>query len=292
MRCADFTIVVVDNRPSDPQTKALVASFAARTTKPVRYVAEPRVGASAARNAGIAAVPEAMFLAFTDDDVEVDPEWLSRLLGPFIEPQVRAVTGLVLPMTLDSAVQKRFERYAGFGKGVHGETYDMGAHRARDRFLFPYWGGVFGSGNSMAFRRNALLAVGGFDCALGPGTPTGGAEDIAALSDVILGGGTIVYEPRSVCWHAHRDDEDGLREQVHRYGIGLTAVLWRYFRRDWRFTVAVVRSLPLVLKLMRSRSADRQADRLPTDLLRLESRGRLLGPWRYEISRRHQTDHP
>ena len=51
----------------------------------------------------------------------------------------------------------------------------------------------------MAFRRDVLLAVGGFDPALGAGTPTGGGEDIAAFTDVMLGGGRLVYEPRSVC---------------------------------------------------------------------------------------------
>jgi GT2 family glycosyltransferase len=286
MTCEDFEIVVVDNRPSDPRIKSQIEDIASNTTTPVRYVAESRVGSSAARNSGVATVPDAAYVAFTDDDVEVDPEWLGWLLSPFTGQNVQAVTGLVLPLTLASAVQKRFERYAGFGKGVRREVYDMGEHRARDRFLFPYWGGMFGSGNSMAFRRDALLAVGGFDPALGPGTPTHGGEDIAAFSDVVLGGGAIVYEPRSLCWHEHRGDEQALRDQVRNYGIGLTAVLWRYLCRDWRFTASAVRSLPLVLRLARSRSADRQDDRLPADLAKLEARGRLRGPWRYIVSRR------
>ncbi len=276
------------NRPSDPLTKSEIADIAANSTKPIRYVAEPRIGSSAARNRGVAAAADAAYVAFTDDDVEVDPEWLGWLLAPFTEANVKAVTGLVLPLTLASAVEKRFERYAGFGKGLRSETYDMGEHRDRDRFLFPYWGGMFGSGNSMAFRREALLAVGGFDLALGPGTPTEGGEDLAAFSDVILRGGAIVYQPRSLCWHEHRGDEEGLRNQVRNYGIGLTAVLWRYFRRDWRFTAAAVRSLPLILRLVRSRSTDRQEERQPADLGKLESRGRLLGPWRYTVSR-HQA---
>ncbi len=285
MRCEDAEIVVVDNRPSSSGTRDLVESF--RSPIPIRYVAESRPGLSNARNAGVAAAAGAAYVAFTDDDVVVDPEWLGWLLAPFAYPDVMAVTGLVMPLSLESAVQKRFEQYAGFGKGVRGESYDMVANRAEDRFLFPYWGGMFGSGNSMAFRHDALGAVGGFDPALGAGTPTGGGEDLAAFTDVILRGGRLAYEPRSVCWHEHRVDEDGLSNQVRNYGIGLTAVFWRYLWRDWRFTATVVRSVPMVMRLLKSRSDDRQVDRLPGDLAKLESRGRLVGPWRYAISRRN-----
>lgn len=284
MSCEDHEIVVVDNRPSRPGTRALVESFSDRAR--ISYVAEPRPGLAVARNTGVAAAAGAEFVAFTDDDVVVDGEWLSRLLAPFADARVQATTGLVLPLTLNSAAEKRFEQYAGFGKGVRSETYDMGAHKARERFLYPYWGGMFGSGNSMAFRRESLLAVGGFDPALGAGTPAAGGEDLAAFTDVILAGGRLVYEPRSLCWHEHRGDEASLRTQVRNYGIGLTAVLWRYFRHDPRFSATLLRSLPSIIRLARSRSGDRQDDRLPADLARLELRGRLLGPWLYMISSR------
>jgi GT2 family glycosyltransferase len=284
MACRDFEVIVVDNRPSLPGTQELVGRFAA--TAPIRYVAEPRRGLAVARNTGVSAATGAEYVAFTDDDVVADARWLSWLLAPFADRKVEAVTGLVLPLSLGSAAEKRFELYAGFGKGLVREVYDMAEHRADDRFLFPYWGGMFGSGNSMAFRREALLGVGGFDPALGAGTRTAGGEDIAAFSDVILAGGQIVYEPRSLCWHEHRNDETALRTQIHSYGIGLTAVLWRYMTRDWRFTGTLARSLPAITRLARRRTADREVERLPADLAQLEQRGRLLGPWRYVVSRR------
>lgn len=284
LQCEDHEVIVVDNRPSQPQTRATVERLA--STMSVRYVSEPRAGLAIARNAGLAAATDAAYVAFTDDDVVVDPHWLSWLLAPFAQTEVSAVTGLVMPLSLNSRVEKRFEQYAGFGKGLQGAVYDMREHRARDRFLYPYWGGMFGSGNSMAFRRDALLNVGGFDPALGAGTPTAGGEDLAAFTDVILAGGQIAYEPRSLCWHEHRADEQALRTQVRNYGIGLTAVLWRYFRSDRRFSIALLRSLPLIARLARDRAGDREVERLPADLARLELRGRLLGPWRYVQSSR------
>ena len=47
----------------------------------------------------------------------------------------------------------QYAGYAGFSKGVTGHCYNLGAHRANDRVLYPYWGGMFGSGASMAFSR-------------------------------------------------------------------------------------------------------------------------------------------
>lgn len=285
-RCQDFEVVVVDNRPSRPETRALVLEHARSGRMRVRYVSEPRPGLSFARNAGVAASPHAAYVAFVDDDVVVDEGWLSWLLEPFCERRVHAVTGLVLPLSLQSPVQKRFEAYAGFGKGIRRLTYELDDPHLRSRFLYPYFGGMFGSGNSMAFRRNALLAVGGFDLALGAGTPTGGGEDLAALTDIVLAAGAVVYQPRSICWHEHRLEQAELEAQVRGYGIGLTALFWRYLWRDRRFLIAVARCLPLTLRLALRRRHQRGEASVPSDLIRLEARARWLGPWRYVASRR------
>jgi glycosyltransferase involved in cell wall biosynthesis len=286
LRCDDCEVIVVDNRPSESQTRELVDGIDSQI--PIRYVAEPRPGLSIARNTGVAAAANATYVAFTDDDVVVDESWLAWLLAPFERPDVEVVTGLVMPLRLDTAAQKRFELYSGFGKGVDGDSYGLHDRRNenRFRFLYPYWGGGFGSGNSMAFRRDALLAIGSFDPALGAGTVTGGGEDIAAFSDIIVGGGRLVYEPRSICWHEHRADEAGLQAQVRNYGVGLTAVFWRHLWRDWRFSVTVLRSLPVMARLVRSRKQDREVGRTAADLARIELPYRLLGPWRYMVSRR------
>ena len=284
LRCDDFEVVVVDNRPWVGGTRELVERYSSRA--PIRYVAESRPGLSAARNAGLVATAGATYVAFTDDDVVMDERWLSWLLAPFTEPAIQGVTGLVMPLALRSEVEKRFEQYAGFGKGVVPELYDLDENRSDDRLLYPYWGGMFGSGNSMAFRRDALIRIGMFDLALGAGTRTGGGEDIAAFTEILLAGGRLAYEPRSVCWHEHRGDEAALRAQVRNYGIGLTAVFWRFLWRDWGFLLAAVRSLPPMVRLMRSRRSGRQDGRLLTDLSQIEMRGRLLGPWAYFRSKR------
>jgi GT2 family glycosyltransferase len=277
-------IVVVDNRPA-ARTRELVASWRARDRR-LRYIAEARPGLSVARNRGISQT-QAEFVAFTDDDVVVEPTWLAWLLAPFVDANVTAVTGLVLPLELETSAQKQFEQYAGFCKGFERRTYDLDANRATGRLLYPYWGGVFGSGNSMAFRRSWLVASGGFDPALGAGTIAHSGEDIDAMSRAILRGGQLVYEPRSLCWHEHRRDEEGLRAQLFGYGVGLTAMLTKALAHDPGFATAAVRSLPLAFATRRRHAErSRTAAALPMQLARIERLGMVWGPVLYARSAR------
>ena len=276
-------IIVVDNRPQE-RTRELVAGWTARDPR-IRYVSEPRPGLSVARNRGIAET-EADFVAFTDDDVIVDDGWLRWLIAPFADLEVTVATGLVLPLKLETAAQKRFEQYAGFGKGYERRSYDMRSNRAESRLLYPYWGGMFGSGNSMAFRRAELLAAGGFDPSLGAGSIAQAGEDIDAMSSAILRGGRLTYEPRSLCWHEHRGDEAALRSQLFNYGAGFTATLTKAMTHDRRFARAVVRSIPVVWRLHRGRKprAAQPAASLPAELGGIERRGMVRGPALYARS--------
>lgn len=283
LRGVEFEVVLVDNRPLLPTTRAVAERYAPQLN--LRYVAEPEMGLSAARNAGVRAT-DAELLAFVDDDVVVDEQWLARLVEPLADDAVQAATGLVLPLSLASPVQKRFEQYAGFGRGVTPALYDMGENRAGDRFMYPYFGGVLGSGNSMAFRRGPLLEVGGFERAFGAGTPTGGGEDIVALTDIVLAGGRVAYVPAAIVWHEHRDDQAALEAQVRSYGVALTATFWHYLLKDTGFLRTLVASVPVTVGILAKRRHHRGEAVVPVELLRLESRARWLGPWRYTLSRR------
>jgi hypothetical protein len=105
------------------------------------------------------------------------------------------------------------------------------------------------------------------------------------LSDVVLAGGRIAYEPKALCWHEHRSDQAALERQVHSYGIGLTAVFTRYLMTDWRFTATLLRTVPLTIGILAKRRRHRGAELVPVDLVRLEAQARRFGPWRYILSR-------
>jgi O-antigen biosynthesis protein len=102
-------VIIVDNPPRTGETLALVSTMAADDGR-FRYVAEPRQGLSVARNRGVAEALTAEYVAFTDDDAMVDADWLRWLLAPFADRSVTATTGMVLPLELETAAQKRFEQ--------------------------------------------------------------------------------------------------------------------------------------------------------------------------------------
>src|SRR5437016_5283605 len=64
-----FDALVVDNAPADSRAKEVAERWGAR------YVVEPIVGLSRARNLG-ARTCSSDIVAFTDDDAVVDPEWV------------------------------------------------------------------------------------------------------------------------------------------------------------------------------------------------------------------------
>jgi glucosyl-dolichyl phosphate glucuronosyltransferase len=71
-----WEVIVVDNNSSD-QTRQVIEDFCGWHLGRFRYVFEPKQGLSHARNAGIQEA-QGNILAFTDDDVTVQPNWLQK----------------------------------------------------------------------------------------------------------------------------------------------------------------------------------------------------------------------
>ena len=202
-------IIVVDNAPTSDATRRVVESFAG-----VRYVLEERPGLDRARNRGLAEA-HGEVVAFTDDDAVVDPSWAIALADAFgDDPGVWAVTGLVVPLELETTAQRWFETQGGFGRGTRRSWHHVDLTDPTDlggRFLGA---GRFGTGANMAFRRTRLIGIGGFDPALDVGTPTGGGGDLNAMFEVLHHGGVLVYEPRAIVHHRHRREISELYRQM------------------------------------------------------------------------------
>jgi glucosyl-dolichyl phosphate glucuronosyltransferase len=91
-----YEIVIVDNNSTD--TTAQVVKQYAEQNSIVRYVFEAKQGVSHGRNAGIAAA-RADLIAFTDDDVLVESNWVERIKAVFgAEPDHGFIGGKVLPL--------------------------------------------------------------------------------------------------------------------------------------------------------------------------------------------------
>jgi O-antigen biosynthesis protein len=214
-------VLIVDNAPTSDATERLVRDHYPQ----VRYAHEPRPGLDWARNR---AIQEARgeIIAYTDDDVVVDPSWVSALVEAFRDSHVMAVTGLTVPYELESEAQVLFERYGGFGRGYRRRYWRMPG--SETRHLLEYLGGGrYGAGANMAFRRSIFKRIGYFDPALDVGTVTNGGGDTEIFFRVLKEGHTLVYEPGALVRHRHRKEFSRLRKQMVDNSIGLYSYLVR-----------------------------------------------------------------
>ncbi|ROP60492.1 glycosyltransferase family 2 protein [Curtobacterium sp. PhB115] len=295
----DFEVFVVDNAPSTSATRDVVASFA---DDRLHYVLEARPGVSRARNAGLALASGAV-VAFVDDDVVVDRHWLAALADAYArDADVDCVTGLVPSGELRTPTQRYFDERVTWARNTERRVFRTSAPPA-DLPLFPFSVGAFGTGANMSLRRSAALALGGFDVALGPGTPARAGEDPDVFTRVLFSGGALAVEPTALVWHEHRADRAALRSQALGYGTGLGAWVAKLVLRP-RTAVAVFRRAVGALRQLGALGQGPGTDQVATPvdgvgawtadeeflaatagLKRVELTAALGGPWRYVLGR-------
>jgi GT2 family glycosyltransferase len=269
-------LLVVDNAPTSDASRRIVDGYPR-----VRYVRELRRGLNAARNR---ALREARgdIVAFTDDDAVPEAGWLDALLANFGDPRVLCVTGLTLPLELETEAQELFEQHTPFARGFRRRVFD-------DRRDNPLHAGPVGAGANMALRRSILARVGPFDERLDAGTPTRSGGDHEMFVRIMTAGYRIVYDPAAVSWHRHRRTREELLDTVYGYGVGVYAMwtgmllerrelgvlrlAWQWFRfGQW----------PLLRPAWRRDAAAREQ----AALARAEVRGCLHGPRAWFAARR------
>jgi GT2 family glycosyltransferase len=267
-------LLVIDNCPSTDATRCLVEGY-----ERVRYVCEERPGLDVARNRALREAQHEI-VAFTDDDAAPDPGWLQALLRNFDDPLVLGVTGLTMPLELETEAQEWFEHYCPFGKGFERRVFDSTRQS-------PMATGQVGAGANMAVRRSLLEQVGSFDEALDAGTPTCSGGDHEMFARILAAGYRMVYDPAALSWHRHRRTWEELRKTFYGYGVGVYAF--------WTRSLLVERELS-VLRLAVGWLGGEQIPKLvssflrrpgstPLDLIVAELQGCLRGPFAYLLSR-------
>jgi GT2 family glycosyltransferase len=216
-------IIVIDNAPSSDATQQLVAKI-----PEVKYVLEPRPGLSIARNTGIRH-STGNIIAFTDDDVIVHSDWITRIAQSFQGDRVIAMTGLILPAELENEAQLIFQKgHTGFGWGYRPTTFDTQFFEEMKPLAVPVW--RIGAGANMAFRRELFDQIGLFDERLGAGA-SGCSEDSEIWYRILAEGWFCRYEPTAVVYHYHRGDLDSLKHQMYHYMRGHITALFVQFER-------------------------------------------------------------
>jgi glycosyltransferase involved in cell wall biosynthesis len=281
--------IIVDNAPSDDSTREIVRKMASDDPR-FQYVRETFPGLSCARNRGLVHTTSEI-IAYTDDDVRVDPLWVKGLLRGFGRRlDVGCVTGMVASASLELPVEQYFDGRVGWSSSCEAGVYDARCGPA-GKALHPYAAGSFGTGANFAVRTELLREIGGFDECLGVGTPCQGGEDLDIFVRFIRAGYAIAYEPAALVWHEHRSSSDDLRHQMYGYGKSLSAYLFKYMSSR-RTALDVLRRLPQgvshlgVLGARSSRMGSQTG--LAYGPVMAEIRGLIAGPFAYARARRAQ----
>jgi glycosyltransferase involved in cell wall biosynthesis len=173
-------VLVVDNSEGNADTRKVAGDYRAD------YVIEPIAGLSRARNRGITEC-STHIVAFLDDDVVPEPDWLGLLMAPFADQQVGATTGRVItpdpmPPTPDQLIARTLSN-----EDLHW-------------FEIATFGGM-GLGANMALRKQACADRRFFDERLGRGAPFEIGEESYAFALLLSRGYRIAYIPSAVVHH-------------------------------------------------------------------------------------------
>ena len=166
----------------------------------VRLIEIPNGGLSAARNVGLAAATGEI-VAYTDADVRVDPDWLTYLVQPFLTSDVAGSGGPNVIPADDPWMAQCVARAPG------GPTQVLLDDRIAEHV----------PGCNMAFRRDALLAIGGFN----PVYLRAG-DDVDVCWRLQAKGQRIGFAPAALVWHHHRASVKAYWRQQVGYGEGET----------------------------------------------------------------------
>jgi len=214
----DVEVIIVDNGSTD-NTKETVESCAENFSYPFRYVLEPIAGLCQARNCGRAEA-KGEVLAYIDDDVRLQPEWIARVRESFLEKKSDCLTGRVdVVIEGESDFEFTDEMLGFFGKR------DMGDQMKE--MSYP----DFPIGCNMAFTTEVFDSVGGFDTNLKLyGDETDFFNRVSRKKSF-----KTLYDPKmaiSQSIPASRITREELGHKSYLWGKG-SATIWLLSARGW-----------------------------------------------------------
>ena len=189
-----YEIVVADNGSTD-DTAAAVARAAARSDgRAVRYLLISQCGKSYALNEALTQA-RGDLLAFTDDDVIPNPDWLSSLAAALADREVQFVAGRILPNWTAPPPPWLSPALHGVLAVADGGATRLPLARGLNEHVMPI-------GANMAVRASVVQRVGGFRTDLGKleGTLRTG-EDHEFYLRLVHAGHRGTYEPSAVVRH-------------------------------------------------------------------------------------------
>src|SRR5213594_3978571 len=185
----DYEVIVVNDGSTDG-TAAIARHY------DCRLIQTENRGLASARNTGLEAATGEI-VAYTDDDAYPDPHWLTYLAAMFLSTSHAAVGGPNIAPPGDGPIAECVARAPG--GPVHVLLNDREAEHI--------------PGCNMAFRKESLQAIGGFD----PQFRTAG-DDVDVCWQLQERGWTLGFHPAALVWHHRRNSVRTYWKQQIGYG--------------------------------------------------------------------------
>jgi O-antigen biosynthesis protein len=202
----DYEVIVVNDGSRD-RTREIAESYGY-----CRIINQPNKGLSAARNVGAEAATGEI-VAYTDSDCVADPDWLTYLVAKMEASNLVACGGPNFPPPEDNLVP------AAVAVAPGGPTHVLISDELAEHI----------AGCNMAFRREVLTQLGGFD----PVYRAAG-DDVDICWRLQDAGYTIGFSPAAVVWHFRRNTVAAYCAQQRGYGKAEALV---YSKHPFRFNL-------------------------------------------------------
>ncbi|HYN87715.1 MAG TPA: glycosyltransferase, partial [Ardenticatenaceae bacterium] len=185
----NYEVIVVDDGSTDG-TAAVAREYG------LRVIRTENMGLSHARNVGMQAATGEI-VAYTDDDAYPDPHWLTYLAATFMTTDYVAVGGPNIPPPGDGLIADCVANAPG------GPVHVLLSDREAEHI----------PGCNMAFRKQALQAIGGFD----PQFRVAG-DDVDVCWRLQQQGWKLGFNPAAMVWHHRRGSVRTYWRQQYGYG--------------------------------------------------------------------------
>lgn len=191
----EWEVLIIDNNSAD-DTRVVCESYVKRDSRKFRYFFEGRQGKSFALNTGLENA-EGDIVAFTDDDVKLDKDWLAELAKVFAESDCAGVGGRIVAVWKFKKpswyVANGPYRHAAFGAITQFEHGDS-----------PFVLKTAPFGANMAFRKSVVQKNGFFRTDLGSTQSASRivlAEDTEYCRRLLQANEKIIYAPNAIVYH-------------------------------------------------------------------------------------------
>jgi O-antigen biosynthesis protein len=202
----NYEVIVVNDGSTD-KTREIAERYSY-----IRLINQENQGLSAARNVGLR-VATGDIIAYTDCDCMADPDWLTHLVARFLSSDFGAVGGPNLPPPDSSLVANCVAVSPG------GPTHVLLDDEVAEHI----------PGCNMAFRREALEAIHGFDPVF-----RAAGDDVDLCWRLQNKGYKIGFSAAALVWHFRRNTVRDYIKQQQGYGKAETLL---FFKHPSRFNV-------------------------------------------------------